>query len=53
MSYKRQRIRSDGLLLAVAGVRIAWLLRESLRGMLSSVALKDGSKTALIDAERR
>ena len=46
-------IRSDGLLPAAAGARIAWLLRESLRRKLSGVALKDGSETALIEAERR
>lgn len=41
-------IRPEGLPPAVAGARLAWLVREALRLRLSGVGLKDGSDTVLL-----
>jgi ethanolamine ammonia-lyase small subunit len=41
-------IRPEGLAPALAGARIAWLLRQALRRRLSGVALKDDSATELL-----
>lgn len=41
-------IRPEGLAPALAGARIAWLVREALRRRESGVALKDDSATALL-----
>jgi len=43
-------IRDEGLAPALAGRRIAWLLRACLRRRLSGVALKDDSATELLSA---
>lgn len=43
-------IRPDGLAPAIAGQRLAWLVRQALRRRLSGVGLKDDSATALLGA---